>query len=352
MSDSEDAPGAPGWDAIQDACQGVRGAVEPLHVATETKYSEGGPDPLDGFDCYAVEDPTPHWHVVTFGFSELDRKESDNPELSGWGFELTMRLVRYPDEEAPPAWVFGFLQNLARYVFDTGNAFGYGDKVNLHAPIVAEEGTALEAVAFTEDPELGTIETPFGRLTFLQVVGLTMDEYAAAQEWDTPGLLDEMRSTNSRLITDLRRASLLEDCNVAARIEKRMRKEGASEETLVVKDLDWAESEAGELRIRLRATAVEGVKQMLRGRTGHGRHFELVGPESRVEFDLSEEPGLSIDGDDLVLYLTPQLASTIEGSLLPQRGEYRWEELEDVVFEVQQAEIRDAEDGEVIRVLG
>ena len=46
-----------------------------------------------GISIYRAEDP-PHWHFVTYGFSELYSKESDDPAVSGWGFELTFRLVR------------------------------------------------------------------------------------------------------------------------------------------------------------------------------------------------------------------------------------------------------------------
>jgi len=34
----------------------------------------------------------PHWHIVGYGMSELYAKETDDPEESGWGFELTFRV--------------------------------------------------------------------------------------------------------------------------------------------------------------------------------------------------------------------------------------------------------------------
>lgn len=40
---------------------------------------------------------------------------------SGYGFELTFRLKKQPGEAAPPAWPAELLQQLARYVFQTGN---------------------------------------------------------------------------------------------------------------------------------------------------------------------------------------------------------------------------------------
>ena len=62
---------APGWDAIDAALREVYGDREPLHYGTDIKYELGGPDPLDGISAYRVEQPSPHWHFVTYGLSEL-----------------------------------------------------------------------------------------------------------------------------------------------------------------------------------------------------------------------------------------------------------------------------------------
>ena len=39
---------------------------------------------------------------------------------SGYGFELTFRLKKQPGETVPPPWPAELLQQLARYVFQTG----------------------------------------------------------------------------------------------------------------------------------------------------------------------------------------------------------------------------------------
>lgn len=75
------------------------------------------------------------------GFSELYAKESDEPEVSGYGFELTFRLAIAPDTAAdaePPRWAMNFLQNLARYVFQSGNVFKDGDWMTANGPIALE----------------------------------------------------------------------------------------------------------------------------------------------------------------------------------------------------------------------
>lgn len=41
-------------------------------------------------------------------------------ELSGFGFELTLRLKKAENETSPPMWPAGLLNKLANYVFQTG----------------------------------------------------------------------------------------------------------------------------------------------------------------------------------------------------------------------------------------
>ena len=118
---------APGWNAITGALSRLYPDQEPRHFGTLISYRLGGPDPLDGLSAWKRLEPVPHWHIVTYGFSELYEKENGDPETSGYGFELTFRLTCDPAEEEPPSWALNFLQNLARYVFETGNVFRDGD---------------------------------------------------------------------------------------------------------------------------------------------------------------------------------------------------------------------------------
>src|SRR5262245_37995508 len=112
-----------GWDAIDKVLKPIYGDQEPKHFGTLVSYELGGPDPIRGISAYKRLQPIPHWHFVTYGFTELYEKTSENKEVSGWGFELTMRLKASPNEEEPPNWTLSFLQNLARYVFGSGNVF-------------------------------------------------------------------------------------------------------------------------------------------------------------------------------------------------------------------------------------
>ena len=138
-----------------------------VYYGTLIPYTLGGGDPLDGVEIWKSERGVPHWHYITYGFTELYEKESGDPDESGYGFELTFRLKRGL-EEAPPVWPVSLLQNLARYVFSSGNTFGLGHHINCNGPIALETDTQLTALGFCMDPELGELDTPNGHFTFLQ----------------------------------------------------------------------------------------------------------------------------------------------------------------------------------------
>ena len=79
--------------------------MAPRHFGTLLSHTLGGNDPLDGISVYWADAPVPHWHYVTYGFSELYAKESSDADASGYGFELTFRLAAEAGEDgsgAPP----------------------------------------------------------------------------------------------------------------------------------------------------------------------------------------------------------------------------------------------------------
>jgi suppressor of fused-like protein len=113
---------APGWDAIETAVARVVPAQRALHWGTDMLPGQDG---IYGLSAYRVSG---HWLLVTFGLTELFSKDSDDPRISGWGFELTMRV---PAAEAqPPVWARRLLQQLGRYVFGAGQPFDHGHRVD------------------------------------------------------------------------------------------------------------------------------------------------------------------------------------------------------------------------------
>ena len=141
-----------GYDAICEALKKVYGEQEGQYHRALIPYCLGGDSPLDGVEVYLCEQERAHWHYITYGFSDLFENENPDSELSGYGFELTFRLLK-GEEDTAPDWPINFLQNLARYVFESGNPFDAGHHMDANSPIALEEDTELTAMGFG----LGTV---------------------------------------------------------------------------------------------------------------------------------------------------------------------------------------------------
>jgi hypothetical protein len=205
-----------GWDAIDEALRGIHGDVEPVgDFAPEVPFMAGGEQPLDAVRVYARSDPKPHWHMIGFGLSELYGKESDDPELSGWGIEFSIRVARGAGEASAPQWPAVLLQQLAKYVF-AQRPFAPGHTIHVAAGTFGLEPgtgepvpTGLAALAFAVDPELGELDTPHGKVTMLQIAALTEDEYAAAQGGAAAEVLAEVGQEVPLHIVDRERESVV-----------------------------------------------------------------------------------------------------------------------------------------------
>lgn len=174
---------APGWDAIEAAVNRIVPAQKPLHWGTNTLPGQDG---IYGLSAYRVDD---HWLLVTFGLTDLYTKDSDDPLLSGWGFELTMRVP--VTEDMPPGWALQVLEQLGRYVFSSGRPFGDGHRMDTGKSITGSS-SRLTALAFVTDPQLSIIDTPHGAVRFLTVVGITADELARMKATTTAEVLAEL----------------------------------------------------------------------------------------------------------------------------------------------------------------
>ncbi|KAM6347882.1 suppressor of fused homolog isoform 2-T3 [Alca torda] len=213
----------PGLHGIYGECRRLYpDQPNPLQVTAILKYWLGGPDPLDYVSMYrnlgnpALNVPE-HWHYVSFGLSDLygdnrvhEFTGTDGP--SGFGFELTFRLKRETGESAPPTWPAELMQGLARYVFQSENTFCSGDHVSWHSPLDNSE-SRIQHMLLTEDPQMQPVQTPFGVVTFLQIVGVCTEELHAAQQWNGQGILELLRTVpvagGPWLITDMRRGETI-----------------------------------------------------------------------------------------------------------------------------------------------
>lgn len=201
-----------GWISINQALENVYGEIEPRHYPPlcGLHYMAGGTDPIDGASIFDSNKQEFHRHIISYGMSELYYDEENvGGDFSKWGFEFTMRIVPFKEDKNDPLWAVHIMNNLARYVFSSGNWFEENHFIPANGPIRLYTDTKITGLLTVLDPELGKIQTPHGELSFLQLVGITQEEVQqlgmnpTTAEVET--LLSELRKDNPLLITDLNR---------------------------------------------------------------------------------------------------------------------------------------------------
>jgi hypothetical protein len=120
---------------------------------------------------------------------------------------MTFRLA----SELPPReeliWVCNLLQNLARYVFESGRWFEQYHWIPANGPIRADYDTDVVGLAFLLDPVLEPVQSPHGRVEFIQAFGITQSELDSFKDTKetAEGIINHHRRANPLLVTDLSR---------------------------------------------------------------------------------------------------------------------------------------------------
>lgn len=171
---------AAGWDAITQECERVYpDQPNPRHYAALIKWMLGGKDPLDGISVY---DGGSYWHFVTYGLSELYQKESEDPNVSGYGMEFTLKLEKDGDnEEQELMCICGILQEIARLTFTQGELFLPYEYLYTGQTqgVDAQARSNITGFITLPDVDLHPIRTPNGRVEFVEFVGVTNGELLA-----------------------------------------------------------------------------------------------------------------------------------------------------------------------------
>lgn len=180
---SSDEIKALGWDAITNLCDRVYpNQVNPKHYGSVVKWSLGGNNPLDGISVYDGGD---YWHFITYGLSELYDKESEIKEVSGYGMEFTFKLKKdnYENEENEIRCVCGILQSIARITFTKGELFNVYE--NLYTGqtdgIDCNRKSNITGFITVPDDKFTEIDTPNGKVCFVEFIGVTDSELRAIQ---------------------------------------------------------------------------------------------------------------------------------------------------------------------------
>jgi hypothetical protein len=196
---------APGWDALDAVFAAAFVGQKPHHWATDTflPAQEG----IWGISAYREGDA---WFYVTYGLSDLfdafgasgeGSGESDGIKCSGFGFELTMRVLS--NDATPPVWPVELLNKLGKYVYQTRGGFGHGHRLDPGGPITGgNPPTRLTALAFATDREFEATDTPTGRVEFVTALGITADELARMKASSTDTVLAELMRQSPALVTD------------------------------------------------------------------------------------------------------------------------------------------------------
>lgn len=181
---------APGWDAIDEALAPFVGREPWGHWGTGT----GLPD-QDGVWGISAFDVSNHLLYVTYGLTELFTKVSDDLDVSGWGAELTMRVLR-PSDGDPPDWPVRLLARLCELVFERATPFAPGGRME----IPDGGGEVPPALCWTVDPVLEPVDGPFGSFGFTATLGVSRELIAAMQAASTEEVLKSLRSQNPLLV--------------------------------------------------------------------------------------------------------------------------------------------------------
>jgi hypothetical protein len=331
-----------GTQALREALGRAHGDPSPRTFRPLLAWSMGGPDPLDGVDCFA--EPDGHaWHYVGVG---LDRALPTSPHRVALG----VRIVRRAGETQPPAWPADLLQLVARLAVTEGEPPVAGDAFDLSL----ERGDSMPAaLVFADDPEVHAVESADGPVVLVHAYGITRDELDAVRAWQCERFVELVRTRDPALVTDPHRASHRQDPAFERAVQLGIDRDGSSFGEARADKLAWERRGRDGLRLVVGAAAVPDLLRMLRGRIPFGRPFRLEGPNGTVVFWPEDLPGTQKPEDDaaLTVDLSVEMADRMRERLRASRGTYAWPEVPGLELVVEASEIR-GPDGEIVEVLG
>jgi len=332
-----------GETAIERALLAAHPDAEPL------RFQLPEPSKLELSGCIAVrvEDPVPHWVVVSRGLTELDEKVEEDPETSGWGLELTCRLPAR-SEEPDFGWVVSWMQTVADYLAETISFIEPHHHMPMYPATTEDE---LAAVVFVDDIALAPTRSKNGNFTFLQMVGLTTGEYDALRSWNATGLVELIRERDPLLLMDATRTSYLRDADFARAVDEGRERDGSSTGVLYGLAILWFD-EGREIQVHLDSASARTVRASVKARLSHGNPMLFYGDprkairpdgslalHSQVNITLRPEDGPSeiaeVDGRKLaVIRLNADAVHELGELLSDEPGSYALPSLPGVRFVV------------------
>lgn len=253
--------------AIGAAHPGAALEVRPFPVGHDTELTDYLAVRIDNV-------PVPHWLFVSRGFTELGEKTQEDPEISGWGFELTCR-VPLEASDAEIRWAENAMLSVSRYLADK---ITFLERYN-YLPVndgAGSAGCSLRALVVVDDIAMVNTESRNGHFAFFQIVGLTGDEYEAVTEWDAAAIVDLIRARNPLLLTEPKRPSLLADPHFARAVNEGRQRDGSSVGAVYGVSVLWRLDQRN-IELHLTTDAVATFISSMRRRLAHGNSMSIFG---------------------------------------------------------------------------
>ena len=206
--DIETDDNSPSWDVITAELEKAYPQQKnPKYYGTLVKHTLGGSDPLDGISVYDAGD---FWHFVGYGLSKLHCKESNKVTDGDYRIELTFKFKKtssYDEEEM--CGVCNNLQKIAKDIFSTGNLIFPNQYIYTKQTegININRNSLLTGFLSASDDLLDTLDTPYGKLTFIALIGATDAELRAIYEKELTVL--ELLNKLDTQVTDYSRKSII-----------------------------------------------------------------------------------------------------------------------------------------------
>lgn len=192
-------PTAPGWEAVEKAFCDLYAGQRPRwweRDGVPRMYDLKNP-PENPLEAVAIFDAGSFWHYVSFGMSDLFAKESDSG-WSGFGYEFTFRLAKWPGADAP-LWPVNILVALAKAAHND-EEFAPNHTIKT-GPIDGQPETRATALLMVHDPGVKLIDTPHGKVAFLLLLGVEGAIRERALNIGVDAVVTELAEGNPDLIT-------------------------------------------------------------------------------------------------------------------------------------------------------
>lgn len=179
-----------GMDAIENEVKRIHPLWENARYYTpKIAWESGGREPLEKISIHKEED---YFHFITYGLTELHDKESKDQTKSGFGTELTLKLKRgeyknQSEERKELLYITLLLENFAKYIIqensivkpyeDTYLVKGSSLRKNIGIDIAGTSN--IVAFITVPDKDLQSLDTPYGRVDFIALIGITKKELQA-----------------------------------------------------------------------------------------------------------------------------------------------------------------------------